>query len=161
MRITGSAGAILDGLKKMDWFKPAEFHASRYEAMATALLEDDDDHGSDNLEDHAHWLTDVSCRLAVVYLASTLEGEERPFMSELVDPMDSSPAQCAMQHELQTRLRQLIDELPSQARSLIRWTYFEGVTLKEVGERLGISKSWASRLHDKTLRKLAKELGTE
>ena len=41
---------------------------------------------------------------------------------------------------------------------LIRGAYFEGLTLKEAGERIGISKAWASRLHAKTLGQLARSL---
>ena len=35
--------------------------------------------------------------------------------------------------------------------------YFQGLDLQEAGKQLGISKSWASRLHAKTLRQLARD----
>ena len=46
----------------------------------------------------------------------------------------------------------------SNARQLVQATYFEGCTLKEAGERLGISKAWASRLHARALDQLARAL---
>jgi RNA polymerase sigma factor for flagellar operon FliA len=55
-------------------------------------------------------------------------------------------------------LRELIDALPSDSGSLIRGAYFEGLTLKQAGERIGVSKAWASRLHAKTLQRLARAL---
>ena len=149
-------GAILDGLKQMNWFRPSDFHASRYENMANALLANDEEKGEDNLESDANWLGDVSSKLAVVYLASSLGKEDQSIFSELADPSASSPDTRAMEYEMRSQLRQLIEELPEQARSLIRLAYFESTTLKEAGERLGISKSWASRLHEKTLQHLAK-----
>jgi RNA polymerase sigma factor for flagellar operon FliA len=36
--------------------------------------------------------------------------------------------------------------------------YFEGYTLQDAGDLLGISKSWASRLHAKILESLATEM---
>jgi len=49
----------------------------------------------------------------------------------------------------------LVDALPIDAQTLIHATYFEGVTLTEAAARVGISKAWASRLHSRTLSRLA------
>lgn len=148
-------GAILDGLTQMNWFNRRDYHASRYEELAIALLETGDDTEGDSLAGDAQWLADVTSKLAVVYLASTLGADDRGMLSGLRDPSAVGPESEAMQREMCLLLRQLIEELPQQAKSLIRWTYFDGLTLKEAGQRLGISKSWASRLHEKTLRQLA------
>jgi RNA polymerase sigma factor for flagellar operon FliA len=64
----------------------------------------------------------------------------------------------AVGRETHNRLHELIDTLPGEAASLIRATYFEGLTLQEAGERIGISKSWASRLHARALQRLARSL---
>ena len=37
--------------------------------------------------------------------------------------------------------------LPPAERRLVQTIYFEGATLQEAANRIGISKSWASRLH--------------
>ena len=68
-----------------------------------------------------------------------------------------SPAE-AIASELREKLAEIIDALPPPAKSLIRATYFEGVTMQEAGRRLGISKAWASRLHARTLEPLARSL---
>jgi RNA polymerase sigma factor for flagellar operon FliA len=60
--------------------------------------------------------------------------------------------------EVTDRLVKLVDELPNQARILIRTIYFDGCTLHEAALRMGISKSWASRIHAKILEQLAKSL---
>jgi RNA polymerase sigma factor FliA len=81
--------------------------------------------------------------------------------ASLVDYAASEPAAIAMDREVSQRIRALIDALPAEEGSLIRATYFEGLTLQEAGQRLGFSKSWASRLHAKTLRHLAQVLTKE
>jgi RNA polymerase sigma factor for flagellar operon FliA len=63
-----------------------------------------------------------------------------------------------MDRETQQILHELISELPAQSAELIRATYFEGLTLQEAGQRLGISKAWASRLHARTLEQLGRSL---
>lgn len=46
-----------------------------------------------------------------------------------------------------TRLRVAIARLPDRPRALVTKHYFEGKSLLEAGAELGMSKSWASRLH--------------
>jgi RNA polymerase sigma factor for flagellar operon FliA len=45
------------------------------------------------------------------------------------------------------RLREAIARLPDKERAIVTKHYFEGKTLLEAGAELGVSKSWASRLH--------------
>ena len=73
----------------------------------------------------------------------------------VVDASTPSPPAAAMRRELEQFLSEMVDRLPCEAATLIRAVYFEGQTLEEAGKRLGISKSWASRLNAKTLRQLA------
>jgi RNA polymerase sigma factor for flagellar operon FliA len=52
------------------------------------------------------------------------------------------------------RLREVIASLPDKPRRLITKVYWEGKSLLEAGAELGLSKSWASRLHAQTIEKL-------
>jgi RNA polymerase sigma factor for flagellar operon FliA len=52
------------------------------------------------------------------------------------------------------RLRQAIARLPDKERALITKHYWEGKNLLEAGSELGISKSWASRLHAQAVERL-------
>jgi RNA polymerase sigma factor for flagellar operon FliA len=108
-------------------------------------------------EADAAWFRDISQALAVVYLASRVSNAQFPADS-LADTSQASPMVEAMDHEIRSRLNELIDGLPSEEGALIRSTYFDGITLQEAGERLGISRSWASRLHAKALQRLARSL---
>jgi len=156
-------GAILDGLSKMAWFNKADYARGRYERLAQEVL--DQEHpaaGStpeEKLAHEARWLRDVSGSLAVVQLLCPRGSEEQESAEANVeDTLTPSPPQVAIRRELTTKLHELIDALPNEGRTLIRAAYFEGQTLKEAGEKLGISKAWASRLHAKTLNHLAQAL---
>lgn len=159
-------GAILDGLAKMRWFNQADYHGGKYERMAGDVLDDQHaeheasergagDRGA--LTDDVRWFKGASTALATVFLVSS-RAEMGDGPESISDPSTPTPQASAMKREVSKKLNELIDALPTQAASLIRGAYFEGLTLKEAGERIGISKAWASRLHSKTLEQLAHSL---
>jgi RNA polymerase sigma factor FliA len=52
------------------------------------------------------------------------------------------------------KLRKALDALPEKERALMTKHYWEGKNLLEAGAELGISKSWASRLHAQAVDRL-------
>jgi RNA polymerase sigma factor for flagellar operon FliA len=52
------------------------------------------------------------------------------------------------------RLRAAITALPERERAIVMKHYYEGKQLTEVGAELGMSKSWASRLHAQAVDRL-------
>ena len=52
------------------------------------------------------------------------------------------------------KLRAALDALPDRERALMTKHYWEGKNLLEAGAELGISKSWASRLHAQAVERL-------
>ncbi len=154
-------GAIYDGLSKLAWFSRAAYNRLRCEQMADHVLRVESEEESDaagGLGDDVRWFRQITLALAVVYLASPGVGEEEPVGECLVDRSTAGPSATAIDREISHRLHEMIDALPEEARILIQATYFEGLTLQEAGQRLGVSKSWASRLHAKTLQRLARSL---
>ena len=156
-------GAIYDGLSKLTWFSRAQYHAMRYEQMANELLrlegEPDAEPAGSRVEDEARWLKGLTGSLAVVYLATHPDGDdENAEAMPIEDQSAPAPLSVAIGRETSQKLHELIDALPVEAGSLIRAVYFEGLTLQEAGQRLGVSKAWASRLHAKTLARLARSL---
>jgi RNA polymerase sigma factor for flagellar operon FliA len=161
-------GAILDGLAKMDWFRHADFYAGRYERVAGEVLragmEGAAGAGIHNVDDGARWLTDVGVRLSIVFLASAAADEGRASGLTLTDPAAKSPQSEMMFDELRSSVRELMSRLPEQGRQLLHWIYYDGLSLTAAAEKMAISKSWASRVHDKMLRLLAtslRDLGVE
>ena len=150
-------GAIYDGVSKMSWTSRARLRRMRFQAMADEVLENDqnEDSGDSSPEDDAAWLGRVTERLAVVYLAT---GEDEDSgnspIENAVDTQDT-PSKVVANAELQRKLRTVVDDLPVDARRLITSIYFDGYTLTQAADRCGISKSWASRLHAKSLDQMA------
>lgn len=156
-------GAIYDGLSKMSWFGRNEQSQLRAEERANAVLEAEAEEHSqpgapEALESDLRWFRRVTRALAVVHLATGTPPGEAGQSESLVDPGAPNAVSVAMREELYRKLHEVIETLPQDAAALIRATYFEGLTLQEAGRRIGISKSWASRLHAKALQRLAHAL---
>ena len=152
-------GAIYDGVAEMTWTSRAQYRRLRFKQMAGEALAADDPQaaGGESLEADTKWFRAVTDRLATVFVAihSGEDGGIRD--SAIVDPRATAPAIVA-QREIGQRLRDLIEELPDFEKRLIKMVYLEGATLHHAAKMLGISKSWASRLHAKTLESLARSL---
>jgi RNA polymerase sigma factor FliA len=155
-------GAIYDGLAKMSWFSRAQYQRLRYERLARETLEEDagqcTEEPPQDEAGHMRWFRDLGQSLAVVYLAAQAGGNEEAEGRPLIDTSTPPPWADAVRREVSQRLHELIAALPEDAAALIRAVYFEGLDLQAAGQRLGISKSWASRLHAKTLKRLARDL---
>jgi len=154
-------GAIFDGVSKMSWTSRARLRRLRYEQMAHQALSADTHTELDpatSLDDQAAWFGSMVEKLAVVYIAT--HGDKRGGIREsaIVDPAADRPSKIVAQREVAQELRARVNQLAPIERRLIQLTYFDGMTLQDTADRLGISKSWASRLHAKTLEKLARAL---
>jgi RNA polymerase sigma factor for flagellar operon FliA len=61
--------------------------------------------------------------------------------------------------ELQQILRLSIEQLPIQERTTLRYYYFHHMSFSEIGQKLGLSESWVSRIHRRALEQLKHKLG--
>jgi len=152
-------GAILDGANQMNWLRRTTRAGDAYDRMSGDVLATDaaDSAAGTGTKQDPVWLADVGGKLGMVFLLSQA-GDESEQRTEVADQNAEMPLECLLDEELKRALRGLIDELPDDARRLVRSAYFEGKTLKEAGEELGISKAWASRLHARSLDQLARGL---
>jgi RNA polymerase sigma factor for flagellar operon FliA len=153
-------GAIYDGLSKMSWSSRAQYRRMKYRQMSNEVLSAEPPAPAQpaSPEEEARWLRNVTHKLAVVFFASqgTESGGIRD--STLEDPQAATASAIVAQQEIVLKLHELIGTLPDIDERLIRKVYFEGATLQEAANSLGISKSWASRLHAKSLEQLARSL---
>lgn len=93
--------------------------------------------------------------IRTMYMTS-LEGlEERGF-----DPSDDAPLPSEVLDGKQqgARLAAALARLPERERALMTMHYYEGKNLLEAGQALGISKSWASRLHAQAVDRLRRAI---
>ena len=144
----------------MNWTSRARYRRMRFQQLAGEVLEDENERSGDGSrpgESDAGWLGRVTERLAVVYLATGGDEGETDRLSQAADPQDA-PSKVVADRELQQRLRVMVDDLTPDAKRLINTIYFQGLTLSEAAKLLGVSKSWASRLHARSLEQLARSL---
>jgi RNA polymerase sigma factor FliA len=69
-----------------------------------------------------------------------------------------SPEDAVGRAELLEVVRQAIAERPEAERRLLERHYFDDVTFEEAARELGLSKSWASRLHARAIEGVARAM---
>ena len=67
------------------------------------------------------------------------------------DPTPSTREAEAQASELKDRLADAIESLPERERLVIALYYYENLTLREIGEVLGVTESRVSQLHTKAV----------
>jgi RNA polymerase sigma factor FliA len=151
-------GAIYDGLAKMTGMSRGHYQHVRYEELASTVLDESNQSAGGDLDSDLKWLRDMGQALAVIHLVSHLDMNESNLATSLVDSARFGPLAIAMKRELCEKVVEMVGHLPADESTLVRGAYFEGLSLQEAGQRLGISKSWATRLHVKALRRLGQLL---
>ena len=131
-------GAIYDGLAKVSWMSRA-----RYRNLLNSQKKSEAQQGGAER---------VPGELPGLSPHSLGDNDLTPEDQEAIPPTR------LLEKELVSKLTVVIEELPPQQKGLIVGVYFDGKSLQQVALQLGISKSWASRLHSSTLTELAQKL---
>lgn len=97
-------------------------------------------------------LLDGHAAALVIGLVKRSSGAARPEAEAL------SPEEEAARSELAAQVRGCVSALPERERALVERHYFEGEPFDRIAQDLGISKSWASRLHERAISQLARDL---
>lgn len=162
-------GAILDEMRKLDWFSRSmrdkqnqltqtmlrlerQFGRSPEEAeMAEAM--------NLSLEDYRELLTEVS-HLGCVSLHETLDHTEegRSFLDSLEDVGGPAPNELIERAEMTRLLADILEELSEKERLVVALYYYEELTQKEIAEVLSVSEGRVSQLHSQALLKLRVKL---
>ncbi len=83
--------------------------------------------------------------------------ENRPALSaSLPSTQAADPFEACYRREQQAMVRRALDALGERDRAIIRLYYHQSLTMKEIGERLGIDESRVSQLHSRALARLQK-----
>lgn len=83
---------------------------------------------------------------------SQLSEEELPY-----EPFVSHDS-CLAHEELQRLVRSSLDALPDRDRTVLRMRVDEGLTWREIGERLGVSNQRVGQIEQRALKKLAEHV---
>jgi RNA polymerase sigma factor for flagellar operon FliA len=74
------------------------------------------------------------------------------------DPNGSNPLQELGYQEVKSILKDAISELPEKEKLVVALYHYEELTLKEIGQVLGITESRVSQIHSKVMLKLRGKL---
>jgi RNA polymerase sigma factor for flagellar operon FliA len=74
------------------------------------------------------------------------------------DDLDSNPEHSAMRSDAKARFRQAFERLPERERKVAVLLYVYNLTLREIGEILGVTESRVCQIHGQITKKLRAEL---
>ena len=153
-------GAMLDGLRTMGWYSRADYARYRAEERATEYLQNqaeragaaatgaregvadgNADKESDQVQSKLSAIAELLSGVATVHITS-LEAAAT-VADERLPPPDAS----LDTGRLSARVRDAVGKLPDRERQLMELYYFADKNLEEAGAVMGLSKSWACRLH--------------
>ena len=161
-------GAILDGLRSIDWVPRSVRARGRDVERAFSKLEARL-HRSPTEAELAHELGYSEAQLHQVLGQLSLTGVaaldemlgDRGDATTLADTIpDQADGPMAMleQSELRSQLAAAIDRMPEREKVVLSLYYFENFTLAQIGEVLGVTESRVSQIHTKSVLQLRSRL---
>jgi RNA polymerase sigma factor FliA len=160
-------GAIIDELRSLDWVPRSVRARARDVERAHAALEAE--YGRAPTEEEMSEKLELSVdefRGALLQIANSSvlalddlwtfadpdgSGGHISVLDTIQDPNALDPEAEAHTAELKDRLADAIESLPERERLVIALYYYENLTLREIGEVLGVTESRVSQLHTKSV----------
>lgn len=147
-------GAVIDGVRKQGWLRRRAY--AKLKALEAAdqvcepVGEQQAQQPSLDAAQRAAQIGDILGKISAAYLLSALgQGD---------DDAPESPEEQVDRTMTRSQVQRDMADLPEREHALLRAVYFEGLTIEEAGARLGLSKSWASRMHAKALERMRRSL---
>lgn len=81
-----------------------------------------------------------------------------PSPAEGAGSRDLTPEDVLAKAELASLVRAIVSRLPTLERALVERSYFSGLTLAQAAASIGVSRSWAHRVHARAMETLGREL---
>ena len=166
-------GAVMDELRSQDWAPRSVREKCRRIERTFAELEaqlgrapDDDEMAAAlqmSVDEYHQLLSDASC-IALMSLESLLSGGEVASQEPAVSTGGSElqdPERLAQRRELKRKLADAIDTLPQSERLVIALYYHEELTLREIGEVLGVTESRVCQIHTQAVLRLRSKLSRD
>jgi RNA polymerase sigma factor FliA len=155
-------GAILDSLRQLDW--ASRDLRKRYKQMETVKLDLTAKLDREPTEaeiaaamglDARRWRAlMVDFRSLGNAAAQTRpEREEQPQL-EMPCPTTQNPDQVFARSELRSKLQSAMSTLPARYRQVVELYYQNEMTMKEIGEVLGVNESRVSQIHKSALERM-------
>ena len=162
-------GAILDEMRKLDWFSRSMRDKQNQLTQTMLRLErqlgrspEEQEMAAEmamSLDEYRVLLAEVS-HLGCVSLHETLDHTEegRSFLDSLEDIGGATPSDLIEKEEMTRLMAEILEELSEKERLVIALYYYEELTQKEIAEVLNVSEGRVSQLHSQALLKLRVKL---
>jgi RNA polymerase sigma factor FliA len=134
-------GAVFDLLRQV-------VKGTRFEEAANEYMVDYSADPSAGVPSYVE-IKNLASGIAASYFLSLEKLPSEPQARSAEAPLDT-----LLRQEQEKGIRQALKTLPEKNRQVLEAYYFEDLTLEEIGNRLGLSKSWVSRMHAKGLEML-------
>lgn len=158
-------GAIIDELRAIDWVPRSVRSKARQVEKAYAALENKlkrpptDAEIAEEMEISIDDLNHIYTQLSTVSLIAldemmTMDGEKGDRLSlveTLEDTRTVSPMEAFESEEMRGILADSINRLPEREKVVITLYYYEGLTLAEIGQVLGVTESRICQMHTKAV----------
>lgn len=164
-------GAIIDELRAMDWVPRSVRSRAREIEQAYIVLENElkrlpnDDEVAGHIGVSVKEFQDILARLSYTSVVSFEElwvggdrDEGQSAIGTIRDESAEDPVAMFESEEVKGILAGAIDRLPEREKTVIALYYYEGLTLKEIGQILGVTESRVSQLHTKAVLRLRARL---
>jgi RNA polymerase sigma factor for flagellar operon FliA len=170
--ITRIKGAIIDELRTQDWVPRSVRARAREIEKANAKLEHqlqraptDEEMAAElkiSVEDFQDFLAQISnstvAALDELWTTTDSGGDAISLLDTLHDPDAPDPAAAMDAADLKDRVAEAIARLPEREKLVVALYYYENLTLREIGEVLGVTESRVSQLHTKAVLRLRSRL---
>jgi RNA polymerase sigma factor FliA len=93
-----------------------------------------------------------------LWTVSDSSGDQVSLLDTLTDESAPDPAAVMDQTDLKDRVADAIARLPEREKLVVALYYYENLTLREIGEVLGVTESRVSQLHTKAVLRLRSRL---
>ncbi len=168
-------GAIIDELRSLDWVPRSVRARAREVERANAKLEHllqraptDQEIAAemgitlDELNDSLLQISHSSIvALDELWSVSDSSGDQVSLMDTIEDPHAPDPSRALDVGDLKDRIADSIAKLPEREKLVIALYYYENLTLREIGEVLGVTESRVSQMHTKAVLRLRSRMQEE
>jgi len=163
-------GAIIDELRSIDWVPRSVRTKARAVEQAFTHLEGtlrrtpNESEVAAELEmtvGEFHKALRKISSVGMMALDEVLRGGERSERSTLGETLPDGgrgPVDTFEAKEAKEALVQAVDGMPERERTVLMMYYYDGLTLTEIGEVLGVTESRVCQIHTKALRQLRSKL---
>jgi RNA polymerase sigma factor FliA len=170
--ITRIKGSIIDELRSLDWVPRSVRSRARDIEKANQRLENqlqraptDDEMATElhmTVEEFQEALLQISnstvAALDELWSVGDSSGDQVSLLDTLTDESAPDPATVMDQTDLKDRVADAIARLPEREKLVVALYYYENLTLREIGEVLGVTESRISQLHTKAVLRLRSRL---